>query len=84
MEGAEEEGWGRRMGAPRHSSDGGPRETSDGGPWTPLMGAPRETSDGGPRMPLMGGSWGDLGAASEVSDFWPGLSFPPLASLEGP
>lgn len=66
MEGAEEEGWGRRTGGPRHASDGGLSEPSDGGPQTPLM-----------------GSRGHLGAASEVFDFSPGLSFPPLASLEG-
>ena len=64
-------GWGAQGGL-----GWGAMDASDGGP--------RETSDGGPQMPLMGGSWGDLGAASEVSDFCPGLSFPPLASLEGP
>lgn len=53
---------------------GGPGMLSDGGL--------REPSDGGPQTPLMG-SRGHLGAASEVFDFCPGLSFPPLACLEG-
>lgn len=39
-------------------------------------GDPRDTSDGG--------AWGYLGAASEVSDFCPGLFFLSLASLECP